>query len=239
MTTAVLAHQSIATADFPSVVIERALVTRRRPDSPVQRPAGWESPIPDEMTELGAGLLDQQFWCWGCDIRFAPINLLLEYGFTRYRSSDRARPGPVYALDCAPGAHVALWGGGLFFGLAGDGGLLLSRFDFIPQLLASDHTPSATWRVDQLGPKRLPCGANDRVQLGALLPCALQWIGDYESWVQRVAGMEYRRQCVAAWPRAVLPARQVAATWHSFADELAGLLGVESGSEPIAGSPMA
>lgn len=96
---------------------------------------------------MAAELLNQQLWCWGCDIKFPAGNLLMRHGFQRL-----ARPrklnlmtgrapetgASIYRLEHTPSARILLRGFGIFHGDDRWGGIVLKRQQFYPW-----RTPSA------------------------------------------------------------------------------------------------
>jgi hypothetical protein len=72
--------------------------------------------LPEPVRRHGAELLHLQCWLWGCDIRRAGGNLLLEYGFSRQRPPSGAVGSSAYLMALESGTHVVLWGFGAFYG---------------------------------------------------------------------------------------------------------------------------
>ena len=75
--------------------------------------------------------MEQQVWCWGRDVECRDGNLLMKFGFERYRDNDSDFRSTCYRFD-QDTLHVCLWGFGMFFGSRELGGLYLDRFDFRP-----------------------------------------------------------------------------------------------------------
>jgi hypothetical protein len=59
--------------------------------------------IPANIQRAVIPLLDQQMWCWGCDVRRTQGNLLLAYGAEK-RPSPNARYHSAYTFQ---GSRVA------------------------------------------------------------------------------------------------------------------------------------
>lgn len=86
-------------------------MAKRAPrQAPQQR---WR--FPERLVSQGTKLLTQQCWYWGCDVRRAEGNLLLERGFTRTRPPAGAEGSTAYALEPALGAQLTLWSFGFFY----------------------------------------------------------------------------------------------------------------------------
>lgn len=180
----------------------------------------WLS-IPRNIRKQGTILLDQQMWCFGCDIRRKSGNALLEYGFERERPPDDVKGSSQYYLRLESGAWLVLWAFGLYFGTAPRGGLLLRRYEFSPRLLPD---PGQAWKSEDLLRPHLPQCESECEQVCALLPSALCWLADYEEWALAHLGVEYRVNCLAAWPkRAVTNPDETPQAWRELAQACEGL----------------
>ena len=105
--------------------------------------AGLLLKLPEGVFKTGIGLIDQEMWCWGCDVRRAEGNLLTQYGFTK-RPSPEPRYHSAYTLyGVIPDGTLTLWGWGLWIAAPERGSLFISRDRFrvrwIPQ---TDLAPS-------------------------------------------------------------------------------------------------
>lgn len=157
-------------------------------------------------------LLNQQFWLWGQDIRRPEGNLLTEHGFVPERPVEGVRGSTRYELALEGGRVVVLWGFGLFYGDPDRGGLYLGRFRLAPRL-GGWEPPRGVWEPSRLPRFASPRGGEEWRRAGDLLIPALAWIGRYEAWIATTAGAEYRRRCLAPWPRPVCGAAETAARW--------------------------
>jgi hypothetical protein len=168
------------------------------------------------MRRTFAGLLHQQCWLWGCDIRRPAGNLLIDYG-ARRRPPASGRPGTSsyeVALDARTTLH--LWGFGVALARQDGPSIFVGRYDVAP---AAVHDPAAlarVWHVADL-PPRAPYDTPP-----GWWPVArvAEWIGDYEAWVAAEAGHEWRERCLHGFEAAVTTASTVAATWWRFGDTL-------------------
>jgi hypothetical protein len=166
---------------------------------------------------LGQGLLDQQMWCWGRDIRHPGGNILCRYGFLPQRPANPDCGSTAYVLTPRPELTIVLWGFGMFYGDAERTAMFLKRYEFTPRLTSQRQTPWAMWDPARLSFLRDPAGSEERIRIRGLFTEALDWIGSYERWVVERFGVEYRRQCVAGWSKAVVAAETMADTWRGLA----------------------
>lgn len=166
----------------------------------------------------GRVLLDQQCWLFGCDIRRAQGNLLLTHGFTRHRPPAEVEASTQYRLELPNGCLVCLWGFGILYGdPATKAGVFLNRFDFSPQLAPqSDFGPSA-WKPEDLPGLRSIRSASEVRLARTLVPAALEWIAEYESWVMEHAGIAYRRACLERWPKETVDPLHTVEKWRKLA----------------------
>jgi hypothetical protein len=184
----------------------------------------WKSASPASVRRFAAGLLDQQMWCWGRDIRRGERNVLMEYGFTRWRPPPGTLGSTAYQLDSPPRRQVVLWGFGLFFGDGIDGGIFLKRYAFAPLWSRHSDLRAALWRPEDLPEFGVPRTAEERSSVRGLLSALLHRTADYESWVLATLGPEYRRQCVSSWSKAVAEAETVPDHWRRLAESCVTIL---------------
>ena len=197
------------------MIKQRDVRQRNRPNRPALK-----LHISGATRRLGRGLLDQQMWCFGYDIRRPAANLLLQYGFTRHRPPEAERGSSCYILCPGPGCEIGLWGSGLFYGEAQLGGLVLKRFEFSPKLTGLPQLQAVDSWTAAPPAGRKPQTEAEIERTCALLGRALGWVGRYEKWVQAVAGFDYRLQSVRAWHRkVVIPAGEMAAAWQELAGQ--------------------
>jgi len=170
---------------------------------------GWCVPRP--VRRFGDTLMSQQVWCWGRDVECPDGNLLMRFGFERYRDNDTAVRSTCYRLDQGE-LHVCLWGFGMFFGSRQLGGLYLNRFDFIPSWAPVESVSLAGHSPDELPAFTRARGESQWHRAHKLWKQSLLWIAGYESWVRKNVGICYRRHCVDTWLQPfVRPEKKVAA----------------------------
>jgi len=186
--------------------------------------AGWWGPEPftGKTRRLLAALLNQQFWCFGQDVRHAGGNLLLRHGFVRQPRPPDHPGNSAYTLTLRHGRAVVLWSFGLFYGDAVSGGLIVPRCAGPPRLAAGAAPPPDAGALRELPPGHPPIDVQNQQTTALLLGATCAWLTAYEEWVAAEAGSAHRRQCLATWPRACVPAAQVAGTWRALAALCAG-----------------
>lgn len=160
-------------------------------------PRSTPSLIPPAARAEAARLIDQQMWCWGCDVRRAGGNLLLAYGMMRHPSPDPRFHSAYIALceDCA----LTLWGWGIWVASA-EGALFIDRARFRAGWRAEGPRIPEAWSPVDLPPTAPPADSAQADHARDLLARALAWISDYERWVLATLGDSYRAEALAAWP---------------------------------------
>ena len=166
--------------------------------------------------------MEQQMWFFGCDAACADGNLLVRYGFQRYRSGEHRGESSCYRFhwhlppgassDCCdagdacvdlhgwcagfhPGARCG-WGGFLYV----RAGNRLGWYD-APQPPAPgeyDDHPRGRRNFHLLG--RRPGPGFCRVA-----GLFFGWVEEYEDWIERICGPDYRRRCHQRAPLPWLP----------------------------------
>ncbi|HWL07596.1 MAG TPA: hypothetical protein VNQ76_04265 [Planctomicrobium sp.] len=180
--------------------------------TPLEISRGWCYPRP--VQRLAERLLTQQIWCFGQDIKSPHGNLLIEYGFQRHRGNSSQRAGSTCYRYDDEHRHINLWGFGLFYGERKLGGLYLGRFKFQPQWACVESLAQGIHWPEKLPAFSRPGQADEWRRAHQLCRRMLNWIADYEAWVIRHSGMDYRRTCLNEWPRRACDAGQIAACWR-------------------------
>lgn len=169
---------------------------------------------------VGASLLNQQCWCWGCDIRRSKGNLLLAFGFERQRPPEGIDASSCYRITLPSGHEVALWGFGVLI-TDGVSALYLARFDFEPQLCSASAIARGCWSPTDLAPLRPPTSPREltlTAEMGAEL---LDFIGAYESWIAEMVGLRYRERTVHQFKQASYTAMEAKLLWSRLAKQIA------------------
>lgn len=188
-------------------------------ESIVDSPATTAIPVaPATSIAMAARLLNQQIWCWGCDVKYGEGNLLVRHGFLRVEKPPGSPSASLYRLELSPTARVVLRGFGVFYGDDLLGGLFLRRFEFKPQLTPTADLPEAVWSVDDLPPLASPC--RDQIpDAERLIANLIEWIQGYEAWISANIGIAYRKRTLTEWnPQhgTTIPAEGVIAAWHAL-----------------------
>lgn len=162
----------------------------------------------------GRGLLNQQFWLWGRDIRRAGGNLLIDHGFAKCPPPVGLAVPSRYELTFPNDARLTLWGFGLLYSDPSSGGLFLSRMKLTPRLAPP---LMEIWSPTNLPALEQPATRDEweRVRHG-LVP-ALHWIAAYEQWITLNYGEVYRQQCLDGWHRPVCQSAETATQWTKLA----------------------
>jgi hypothetical protein len=159
-------------------------------------------------------LLDQQFWCWGYDVR-AKENWLLRYGFSRTRQPEpKTKGGSRYALKRTE-VEIRLWGFGATVQSQVDGWtVLVSRYASKPHLCRSPVGGLDVHRIDDLPPFRAPATPEEEQAVAGLLGHFCAFVSDYETWVLAQAGESHRRHALDQWMhKPCCPAEEIPVRW--------------------------
>ncbi len=187
-------------------------MTRQNASAIHTRRNGWCYPRP--VRTFAEKLLSQQLWCFGRDIRHESGNLLQRYGFERIRPPRRDRHGSTcYRLD-QDGQHIALWGFGVFFGHRRWGGIYVNRFDFRPAWAAVESISLGIHSPASLPSFSRPRGRMQWGRAHRLCRGLMRWFADYEQWVWKEVGLDYRDSCVASWLAPHVSASRMPTAWR-------------------------
>jgi hypothetical protein len=179
------------------------------------------------FTELAwaRDLFDQQLWCFGRDIIASERgNLLLEFGFDRFPHPHSTSIASIYQLHLSEGRSLTLRGFGVFWGDDRWGGLFVQRRSFRPQLTPHAQLTHPIWMSDDL-PRLSRVTEQELNQASRLLATLCHWLADYERWVRRVAGEQYRCATIAQWTHNLrkgaktMPADEMPDAWERLAYE--------------------
>ena len=104
---------------------------------------------------------------------------------------------------------VRLWGFGIFFGTEEEG-IFLNRYAFVPRSAAAEERFFQASEMAGL----------ERARCLRVLPDALYWISNYESWVEQNYGAEYRKRCMIDWKKRSLPCSELPRRWRELGDDV-------------------
>lgn len=173
--------------------------------------------LPKALEKWGEALLEQQMWCWGCDVRRQEGNLLLAYGCEQHPSPD-PRFHSAYSYQLCADCVLTLWGWGIWMAREGTGSMFLSRSRFRVSYTPEVHLYPQAWQEDDLPSVKSPRDPAAQTNTRCLLVKAIAWMGDYEHWLACHIEPHYREATVAAWPqrrryRGGTPSAVLAQTW--------------------------
>ena len=188
-----------------------------------------------DIEQQGIGLLCQQMWCWGQDIKHEEGNLLLSYGFTCKRPPEGEKGSTAYLLKPRDQESLMLWGFGLCYARSQMGGMFLKRDCFTPRWMPNSDVLTSTWNRAKFPETSLPQTPEEGRIACTLLASALYWMSSYEQWILSTLGLEYRQSCLEKlrqpflppdeyrqhclekWGQPFLPPKKAVAEWERLA----------------------
>jgi hypothetical protein len=160
-----------------------------------------------------AGLVHQQCWLWGCDIRRREGNVLVAHGVRRLPAPAGVEGSSAYHARVDARTDLALWGFGLALLPADGDALLLERFRPCPATVSDGAQLRRSWHVSHL-PTRTH---SDAPQSWWRVLTAFDWIAAYEAWVQCTVGPAWRERCLHGWDAAVTSPTHTSQAWAQLA----------------------
>ena len=169
-------------------------------------------------------MFDQQMWCWGCDIRNSSGNKMIEYGFSKTKTSNDKNVPSQYSIVYKDHL-IFLWGFGGMIKQSSNNALFIRRYDFYPKRLES--VPENLIARDLKDIKVL--FVKDKSLLYEfdynLLGIFYDLIIDYESWLTKQMGINYRQHTLNTWiKKKIVDAENLISTWKSLSDFLSNNL---------------
>lgn len=166
-----------------------------------------------------AGLLHQECYCWGADIRRAQGNLLIESGFTRSKHPDDPKRSSQYTKCLSSGEMVQLFAFGVRWFSGGTQGVFINRYRFLP-CIVERTSPSEFWRIEQSECLEQP-RSEERLQAQVAASDLFCWIASYEDSVLASLGASYRRFSLDGFDETMLDVIDVPSKWREIADRFA------------------
>ena len=180
-------------------------------------PLASQRRLSSDVRRWAAGLLEQQFWCWGRDITRPEGNVLLDLGMCRHRAPNLKQGCSQYTGGGADNATVILWGFGLIYSVPEVGNLFLRRYKFSP-LLVERLPPSPIHDVSDLIGCIRPWSRDCWRVVRLLVRGAASWIAHHEHWVAENLGVAYRESALKVRGKpAVVSAKEMASSWEWLA----------------------
>lgn len=172
-------------------------------------PRDWR--LGKELATTASLLFEQQMWCLGQDIKHEP-NLLISYGFTRERPPEGIRGSTMYRSD-----GFLLWGFGVIAIGRGLGSIGIRRGSFSPTWTHQEVELQELWQVEEFPSFTLPTSHRDNWRAALLLERTFNRLADYEGWVTKVCGADYRRSLLRSAPaKKTLSARSLESAWREI-----------------------
>ena len=156
--------------------------------------------MPRAIAKRAEALLEQQMWCWGCDVRRKEGNLLTAYGCERDPAPE-PRFRSAYRSQLPTGGTLSLWGWGVWMAREDLGSLFLSRSRFLFRHTPEVHLEPKAWQKRDLPTTQRPAAAGAQASTVEMLLETLTWIGAYERWLASATEPRYREAAIAAWPQ--------------------------------------
>lgn len=173
-----------------------------------------------DFIKLSNRMFDQQMWCWGCDIRNSNGNKMIEYGFSKLKNGTEKDSPSQYSIIYNE-HKIFLWGFGGLIRQSKDNAIFIRRYDFYPKRLES--VPEDLMANNPKDIKRLfvkdksllyECDYN-------LLKVFYDLIMDYESWIIKQLGSEYREYTLSIWiKKKIVDTENLILTWRKLNDFL-------------------
>lgn len=167
-----------------------------------------------DFIKLSNRMFDQQMWCWGCDIRNSSGNKMIEFGFSKTKTSDDKDVPSQYSIVYKDHL-ILLWGFGGLIRQSSNNAIFIGRCDFYPKrlesvaedLIANDSKDIKKYFVKN---KSLLYEVDYN-----LLRIFYDLIIDYENWITKRMGIEYRQHTLNSWiKKKVVDAESLILTWE-------------------------
>lgn len=152
--------------------------------------------------------LEQRIWYLGLDTQDSENNLLVQYGFSRYRTSDLIGSSryKISWGEMTVELHSLCLG---IYGAKQDGFLYVRSPAGAYIYLDENPTVPGEYRPDFLFK---PKSIEDKCRFHQASSIFLEWLEDYESWIDKTIGKEYRLDCYERYKRDYLSPDQ-ARSW--------------------------
>ncbi len=206
-----------------SLIAPRPVHRRTGPAVVRRRHVGMEEALESSPLQFASDLLNQQLWCWGCDVRHSQGNVLVRQGFERLPPPVKSMGASIYTRPCGTEGTIWLHSYGVYFGVAGVGGIFCRRFSFVPVFSSASRLNALRWSDPNAGEPAAPAPGvpGPAVRLTVQL---CEAIAQIETGLREVVSSEERRRSVAKWqPRTgrTLPADELATGWLLLRDVIA------------------
>lgn len=204
---------------FASLATQPWQMGRRRPFSIFGRSVVPEGEIVGlRVRRFLIAALEQQMWFFGCDSACADGNLLVRYGFSRFRTGQHRGVSSRYrllwrpsAVSEAPASQIDLhgWCAGLHrLDASCEAGFLYVRGGTRIGWYEASEPPDPGQYDDHFAPGVFHL-LGRRPEPGFCRAAALffRWVEEYERWIDLTCGPGYRQRCFACAPQPWLAPR--------------------------------
>lgn len=181
-----------------------------------------EQHLPADLRRDGERLFELSMWLLGRDVRHGD-NLLLRRGLTRERLPAGLEGTSAYSVALEGGAGLTLWGFGALLHAWGES-VFVSREGFSPRLVDASAVAWPVFQAAGLGALREPRTPREQGASRVALVVLSEWLAGHEEWVAAVAGLAYRRECVAERRKApAVPVEALPGAWRQLAARVRAL----------------
>ncbi|MEO1526157.1 MAG: hypothetical protein AAFX06_12025 [Planctomycetota bacterium] len=154
--------------------------------------------VTDDFGTIASGLMSQQLWCFGQDVKRPEGNWLVELGFHRTPPPEKRKDcASLYTLDLSEKQRIVLRGFGVFLGDDSFGGLFIERYCFRP-LLSTEACLVKAWACEDL-PDLHPPKPEQDPSVHAMLLTLVDWLISYEAETMSRLGIGYRQRTLQSW----------------------------------------
>jgi len=142
------------------------------------------------------GVIDVMLWCIGRDIESDDGDLLLLFGFNKYKVPKHILGSNRYHISFYV-HEIVLWGFGI---LVHDHeiGMFINRHRFEPRLVEMDRLPLYNiWHISGItNTREIKDKDNEFTRINIMLDLLFRLLYRYERWVLVWKGHEYRSMCM-------------------------------------------
>lgn len=138
-------------------------------------------------------------WCWGCDVRNKPNNLLAQFGLAKISNSSlildlqNIHGDSVYKQEVS-GGELTLSGAAIAW-TDGNSVVALRRFEgqFLFGIFSGRDSKKKNWKA--------PVTEEEVRSFHVGCSVILNWIVDYETRIRGIAQIGYRDNCLDQWKK--------------------------------------
>jgi hypothetical protein len=169
-----------------------------------------------DFIKLSNRMFDQQMWCWGCDIRNSNGNKMIEFGFRKEKTGTDKNSQSQYSIIYKE-HKIFLWGFGCLIRQSSNNSLFMRRYDLYPKRL--EYVPENLLANNPKVIKKFFIKDNSLLYKCdySLLEVFYDLIIDYENWIIKQMGSEYREYTLNSWiKKKIVDAENLILTWKKL-----------------------